>query len=53
MYPDLFKEELGSGFYCDALLASNQIRHLRKVIDNQKNTVISPLGGQKARHVVH
>jgi hypothetical protein len=53
MYPDSFKEELGSGLYCDALLAGDQNRHLRKVIHNHKNTVISPLGGQEAQHVVH
>jgi hypothetical protein len=53
MYPYLFKEELGSGFCCDTLLASNQNRHLRKAIDNHKNIVISPLGGWEAQHVVH
>jgi hypothetical protein len=36
MYPDSFKEELGSGLYCDALLAGNQNLHLRKVINNHK-----------------
>jgi hypothetical protein len=53
MYPDLFKEELGSDLGCDVLLAGNQNLHIRKVINNNKNTVISPLGGQEARHVVH
>jgi hypothetical protein len=53
MYPDSFKEELGSGFCYDALLASNHNRHPRKAIDNHKNTIISPLGGHEARHVVH
>jgi hypothetical protein len=53
MYPDPFKEELDSGFYCDALLASNQNRHLRKAIKNHKNTFISLLGGWEAQHVVH
>jgi hypothetical protein len=48
MYLDLFKEDLGSGFYCDALLARNHNRHLRKAINNHKNTVISPLGGWEA-----
>jgi hypothetical protein len=48
MYPDLLKEELGSGLYCDALLAGNQNRHLREVINNQKNTAISLLGGWEA-----
>jgi hypothetical protein len=53
MCPDSFKEELGSGLCCDALIAGNQNRHLRKMINNHKNTVISPLGGWEARHVVH
>jgi hypothetical protein len=48
MYPDLFKEDLGSGLYYDDLVASNQNRHLRKVINNHKNIVISPLGGWEA-----
>jgi hypothetical protein len=51
--PILFKEELGSGLYCDALLAGGHNRHLGKAINNHKNTVISPLGGWKAQHVVH
>jgi hypothetical protein len=53
MYPYSFKEELGSGLCCDVLLAGNQNHHLRKVINNHKNTVISLLGGWEARHVVH
>jgi hypothetical protein len=53
MYPDLFKEEIGSGFYSNVLLVGNHNYHLRKAINNQKNLVISPLGGQEARHVVH
>jgi hypothetical protein len=53
MYPDSFKEEFGSGLCCDVLLAGNQNRHLRKAINNHKNTVISLLGGQEAQHVVH
>jgi hypothetical protein len=53
MYLDSFKEELGSGLYYDALLEGNQNRHLREVINNHKNTVISPLGEWEARHVVH
>jgi hypothetical protein len=48
MYPDSFKEELGSGLGRDVLLAGNQNRHLRKSINNHKNTVISPLGGWDA-----
>jgi hypothetical protein len=45
MYLDSFKEELGSGLCCDALLAGNQYLHLRKAIHNYKNTVIVLLGG--------
>ena len=52
MYQNSFKEELGSGL-CDALLTGNQNCHLRKMINNHKNTVISPLGGWEAEHVVH
>jgi hypothetical protein len=48
MYPDSFKEELGSGLCYDVLLAGNQNHHLRKAINNHKNTVISPIGGQEA-----
>jgi hypothetical protein len=48
MHLDSFKEELGSGFCCDALLARNQNHHLRKAIDNHKNIVISPLDGWEA-----
>jgi hypothetical protein len=48
MYPDSFKEELGSGFCCDVLLTGNQNCHLTKAINNHKNIVISPLGGQEA-----
>jgi hypothetical protein len=53
MYPDSFKEELGSGICCDDLLAGNKNFHLRKAINNQKNTIIFPLGGREAQHVVH
>jgi hypothetical protein len=45
MYPDSFKEDLGSGLYYDDLIAGNQNRHLREAINNKKNTVISLLGG--------
>jgi hypothetical protein len=48
MYPDSFKEELGSGLYYDAPFVGTQNHHLRKVINNHKNTVISPLGGWEA-----
>jgi hypothetical protein len=47
------KKSLASGLCCDALLAGNQNHHLRKAINNHKNTVISPLGGWEAQHVVH
>ena len=53
MYPDSFKEELGNGLCCDALLAGSHDLHLGKVINNHKDTVISTLGGWEARHVVH
>jgi hypothetical protein len=48
MYLDSFKEELGSGFCCDALLVGNQNHHLRKAVNNHKNIVISSLGGWEA-----
>jgi hypothetical protein len=53
MYPDSFKEELGSGLYYDALLARNHNRHIREAINNHKNTVIFLLGGWEVQHVVH
>jgi hypothetical protein len=53
MYPDSFKEDLGSGLCCDALLVGNQNFHLREAINNHKNKVISPLGGWEAQHVVY
>jgi hypothetical protein len=48
MYPDPFKEYIGSGLCCDSLLAGNQNHHIRKAVNNHKNTVISSLGGQEA-----
>jgi hypothetical protein len=48
VYPDTFKEELGSGLYSDVLLAGGHNRHLGKAIKNNKNTVISPIGGWEA-----
>jgi hypothetical protein len=48
MYPNSFKEELGSGLYYDALLVGSHNFHLRKAINNHKNRVISPLGGWEA-----
>ena len=44
MYLDSFKEELGSGLYCDALLASNQNHYLVKSIKIYENIVISLFG---------
>ena len=48
IYPDSFKEELGSGLYCDSLLADGQDHHLGKAINNHKDMIIFPLGGWKA-----
>jgi hypothetical protein len=45
MYLDSFKEELGICLYCDALLAGDHNRHVRKEIKKHKTKVISPLGG--------
>jgi hypothetical protein len=45
MYPYSFKEDLGSGLRCDALLAGGHNVHLGKAIDNHKKKVISSLGG--------
>jgi hypothetical protein len=53
MYPYSFKEDLGSGLCCDALLAGGHNHHLRKSINNHKNIVIFPLGGREARHAIH
>jgi hypothetical protein len=53
VYPDLFKEELGSGIGMDVLLPGGHNRHLGKAINNHKKTVIAPLGGWEGRHVVH
>ena len=48
IYPDSFKEELGSDLYCDALLTGDQDHHIGKATKNHKDTVISPLGGWEA-----
>ena len=34
MHPQLFKEELNSGFYCDILLAGLHNDHLREFVDD-------------------
>jgi hypothetical protein len=51
--PHSFKEDLGSIFFCDILLTDCENGHLRKPINDHKHVVISFLGGQKTRHVVH
>jgi hypothetical protein len=48
MYPDPFKQDIGSGLCYDALLAGRKNHHLRKEINNHKNTIISLLGGREA-----
>jgi hypothetical protein len=53
MDPNLFEEELGSICQCDVLLAGCEIGHLPKLINDNKYTIISLLGGWKARHVIH
>jgi hypothetical protein len=53
MEPHSFEEEVGSIFHCDALLAICEGGHLRKLINYYKYTIISMLGGWKARHVIH
>jgi hypothetical protein len=44
MDPHSFEEDLGSGLYYDALLASDQNCHLGKSINNHENISISLLG---------
>jgi hypothetical protein len=53
MYPESFKEEIGSNLYCDIIFSRGQNHHLRKAINNHKNIVISPLGGWDTKDVVH
>jgi hypothetical protein len=53
MDPHSFKEELGSIYHCDALLAGCEYGHLRKPINYHKYTIIAFLGGQKDIHVIH
>jgi hypothetical protein len=47
MNPNMLKEELSSGFGCDTLLTWCQNGHLRELIDNHKDTIITMLGGGK------
>jgi hypothetical protein len=53
MDPHSFKEEIGSICHCDVLLAGCEDVHLRKLINDNKYTIIVVLGGRKARHVIH
>jgi hypothetical protein len=53
MDPYSFKEDLGSIFLFDILLAGCEDGHLRKPINDQKYTIIVILGGQNPRHVIH
>jgi hypothetical protein len=53
MDPHPFKEEIGSICCCDALLASCDNGHLRKLINHHKYTIIVVLGGRKAKQVIH
>jgi hypothetical protein len=46
-------EELGSIYHGYIVLAGCEDGHLRKLINEHKYAVISLLGGQKARHVIH
>jgi hypothetical protein len=53
MDPHQFKEEIDCIFYFDILLVDSDNGHLRKPINHHKYTIISILGGRKARHVIH
>jgi hypothetical protein len=53
MDPHSFKEDLGRIFYCDALLVGCENGHLQKLINHHKYTIISLIGGWKARNVIH
>jgi hypothetical protein len=53
MDPHLFKEDLGSNFHCDILLADCEDGHLWKLIKDHKYAGIALLGGWKAMHVIH
>jgi hypothetical protein len=53
MDPHSFKEDIGSIFHCDDLLARCEDGHLRKPMNYHKYTVISLLGGWKTRNVIH
>jgi hypothetical protein len=53
MDPHSFEEEIGSIYHCDVLLAGCEDVHLRKLINDNKYTIIVVLGGWRARHVIH
>ena len=53
VYPQSFKEEFCSGFYCYILFAGCHNDHLRESIDDHENAVVSMLGRRKDRHVIH
>jgi hypothetical protein len=53
MDPHSFEEELDIICRYDALLAGCENGHFRKPINHHKYTIISFLGGWKARHVIH
>jgi hypothetical protein len=48
-----FEEDISSIRHSEIILTSCEDGHIRKPIDNHKHTVISLLGGWKARHVIH
>ena len=53
MDPHSFKEDLDNICRCDVLPAGCEDGHLRELINEHKYTIISLLGGQKVRHVIH
>jgi hypothetical protein len=52
MNPHSFEEKLGSICHCDAFVGCED-GHLRKPINYHKYTIISLLGGWKARLVIY
>jgi hypothetical protein len=51
--PNSFEEEIGIKCHCEILLTGCEDGHLRKMINEHKHAVISVLGGQKTRHLIH
>ena len=45
MNPYMLKEEIGCGLIYDIILVGYQNGHLRELINNHKNAVVSILGG--------